>query len=55
LQQWQSSAISPPDHDLVETPPGTDVQKLHEGLRKEESSLAIQLRTGTNGLDAFLF
>jgi hypothetical protein len=40
---------------LVEAPPGTDVLKLHEGLRKAESSLAIQLRTGTNGLDAFLF
>ncbi len=29
--------------------------KLHEGVRKAESSLAIQLRTGTNCLDAFLF
>ncbi len=36
-------------------PPGTNVLKLHEGLVKAESSLAIQLRTGTNGLDAFLF
>jgi hypothetical protein len=40
---------------LVEAPPGTDVLKLHEGLRKAESSLAIQLRTGINGLDAFLY
>jgi hypothetical protein len=40
---------------LVEAPPGTDVLKLHEGLRKAESWLAIQLKTGTNGLDAFLF
>jgi hypothetical protein len=32
-----------------------DVLKFHEGLRKAESSLAIQLRTGRNGLDAFLF
>jgi hypothetical protein len=40
---------------LVAAPPGADVLKLHEGLRKAESSLAIQLRTGTNGLDAFLF
>jgi hypothetical protein len=55
LQQWQSSAISPPDTNLVEAPPGTDVPKLYEGLKKAESSLAIQLRTGTNGLDAFLF
>jgi hypothetical protein len=29
--------------------------KLHEGLRKAGSLVAIQLRTGTNGLDAFLF
>ncbi len=55
LQQWRSSAKSPPNPDVVEAPPGTDVLKLHEGLRKAESSLAIQLRTGTNGLDAFLF
>jgi hypothetical protein len=55
LQQWQSLAKSPPNPDLVEAPPGTDVLKLHEGLRKAESSLAIQLRTGINGLGAFLF
>jgi hypothetical protein len=55
LQQWLSSAKSPPNADLIEAPPGTDVLKLHEGLRKAESSLAIQLRTRTNGLDAFLF
>jgi hypothetical protein len=40
---------------LLEAPPGTDVLKLHKGLRKAESSLAIQLRRGINGLDAFLF
>jgi hypothetical protein len=40
---------------LVEASPGTNVLKLHEGLRKAESLLAIQLRTGVNGLDAFLF
>jgi hypothetical protein len=40
---------------LVEAFLGTNVPKLHEGLRKAESLLAIQLRTGTNGLDAFLF
>jgi hypothetical protein len=55
LQQWQSSAKSPPKPDLVEAPPGTDVLKLYEGLRMAESLLASQLRTGTNGLDAFLF
>ncbi len=55
LQQWQSSAKSPPNPNSVEAPPETDVLKLHEGLRKAESSLAIQLRTRTNVLDAFLF
>jgi hypothetical protein len=55
LQQWQSSTKCSPNPDSVEAPPGTNVLKLHEGLRKAESSLAIQLRTGTNGLDAFLF
>ncbi len=29
--------------------------KLHKGLRKAESLLAIQLRSRINGLDAFLF
>jgi hypothetical protein len=29
--------------------------KHHYGLRKAESLLAIQLRTGTNASDAFLF
>jgi hypothetical protein len=36
-------------------PLGTDVLKLHEGLRKAEILLAIQLRKGINSLDAFLF
>jgi hypothetical protein len=40
---------------LVEAPPGTNVLKLYVGLRKAESSLAIQLGTGINSLDAFLF
>jgi hypothetical protein len=40
---------------LVEAPLETDVLKLHEGLRKAESLLAIQLRTEINGLDAYLF
>ncbi len=55
LQKWQSSAKSLLNRDLVEAPLGTDILKLHKGLRKAESSLAIQLRTGTNGLDAFLY
>jgi hypothetical protein len=36
-------------------PLGTDVLQLHEGLRKAESSLDIQLRMGVDGLDAFLY
>ncbi len=55
LQQWQSSAKSPPNPDLVEATLGTDVWKLQEGLWKAESLLAFQLRTGTYGLDSFLF
>jgi hypothetical protein len=33
---------------------GTDVLELHKGLRKAESSLDIQLRMGTNGLDTIV-
>jgi hypothetical protein len=55
LQQWQSSAKTRLNRDLVQAPSGTDVLKLHEGLRKAESSLAIQLRTGLNGLYTFLY
>jgi hypothetical protein len=42
LQQWQSLAKSSPNANLVEASPGTDILKLHEGLRKVESLLAIQ-------------
>ncbi len=55
LRQWQFSAWSPLNPDLVQAPPGTDMIKLHEGLRKAESSFAIQLRMWRNGLDIFLF
>jgi hypothetical protein len=55
LQQWQSLAKSSPNLNLIQAPPGTNNLKLHEGLRKAECLLAIQLRMGTNGLDAFLF
>jgi hypothetical protein len=40
---------------LVEGPTGTNVSKLFEELWKAESLLAIQLKTGINGLDALLF
>jgi hypothetical protein len=32
-----------------------NILKLHEGPRKAENMLAIQLKTGINVLDAFLF
>jgi hypothetical protein len=41
LQQWLSSTKSPPNSDLDEAPPGMDVLKLHDGVKKAESSLAI--------------
>ncbi len=41
VQQWQSSTKCPPNPDLDEASLETDVLKLHERLRKAESSLAI--------------
>jgi hypothetical protein len=55
MQQWQFLVKSPPNPYLVEAPLGTDTLKLHKGLRKAESLLAIQLRTGINDLNTFLF
>jgi hypothetical protein len=55
LQQWQASAPHPANPDSIEAPPGTDIVTLHQHLRKPESSLAVQLRTGKNGLNAFLY
>ena len=40
---------------LVDNPPTKQVLKLHEGLRKAESSLLIQVRTGKIGLNKFLY
>ncbi len=37
LKQWQSSAKSLPNPDLIEAPLRTDVLMLHEGLLKAES------------------
>ncbi len=56
-QQWvsQNDLRCPATIDFVKAPPGTDVLKFYEGLRKVESSLAIQLRTRIYGLDAFHF
>ncbi len=55
LQQWQASAPHPANPTSIEAPPGTDVLVLHQHLRKPESSLAVQLRTGKNGFNAFLY
>ncbi len=58
LFSCSSGSLQPealPTPTWLRHPPGTDILKLHEGLRKAESSLASQLRTGTNGLDAFFF
>jgi hypothetical protein len=47
--------LPPPNFKLVVAPLGTDLLKLLERLKKAESLLAIQLRTGTNSLDIILF
>lgn len=39
----------------ADNPPSKDPLRLHRGLRKAESSLLIQMRTGKIGLRAFLF
>jgi hypothetical protein len=41
LQQWQISAKCPLNPDLVKASMGTDVLKLHRGLRKTETLLTI--------------
>jgi hypothetical protein len=48
-------SIKPSQPGLGRGSTGTDVLKLHNGLRKAGSSLAMQLITGTNDLDVFLF
>ncbi len=55
LQQWRALAPYPANPTSIEAPPGTDVLALHQHLRKPESSLAMQLWTGKNGFNAFLY
>ena len=38
-----------------DTPPNRAVLKLHSGLRKAESSVLVQARTGRIGLAKFLY
>ncbi len=52
---WQTSAKSPAPSTSIEAPPSTDVLALHQLLRKPETALAVQLRTGKNGFNAFLY
>jgi hypothetical protein len=52
---WQASAKSPAPSTSIEAPPSIDVLALHQLLRKPETALAVQLRTGKNGFNAFLY
>ncbi len=52
---WQASAKSPAPSTSIEAPPSTDVLALHQLLRKPQTALAVQLRTGKNGFNAFLY
>ncbi len=52
---WQALANSPAPSTSIEAPPSTDVLALHQLLRKPETALAVQLRAGKNGFNAFLY
>ncbi len=52
---WQASAKSHAPSTSIEAPPSTDVLALHQLLRKPETALAVQLRAGKNGFNAFLY
>ena len=41
--------------DLIRPPPGRTILKLHQNLRKAESSALVQFRTGRTGLASFLY
>ena len=41
--------------DLIRRPPGRTILKLHQNLRKAESSALVQFRTGRTGLASFLY
>jgi hypothetical protein len=55
LQQLQASAPHPANLTSIKAPPGTDGLALHQHLQMPESSLAVQLQTGKNGFNAFLY
>jgi hypothetical protein len=53
--QTQEDKRKEPDYwDQVKKPPDPSILQLHKGLRKAESSMLIQLRTGRTGLRHFL-
>jgi hypothetical protein len=52
---WQASAPSPALSTSIDAPPGTDVLALPQPLQMPESALAVQLPTGKNDLNAFLY
>lgn len=51
-QRWEASPRT--EWDQIRQPPDKKVLKLHRGLKKAESSILIQLRTGRIGLAHFL-
>ena len=51
-ERWENQSLKPWDHFLQ--PPQKEVLKIHSKLRKAESSVLIQLRTGRIGLAHFL-
>jgi hypothetical protein len=53
-RRWQANT-KPDTWDRVLRPPDPKVLKLHLGLRKAESSVLIQSRTGCIGLAHFLY
>jgi hypothetical protein len=52
---WQASAKSPAPSTSIDAPPSTDVLALDQLLQKLETALAVQLQTGKNGFNAFLY
>jgi hypothetical protein len=55
--RWQEQEAKRKEGDIwdqVKGPPDPKILKLHKGLRKAESSVLIQLRTGRTGLRHFL-
>ncbi len=56
IQEWTTRWLVRPnsDWDQVQDPPCKAILRLHHGLKKAESSVLVQLRTGRIGLAHFL-